>query len=103
MSAGFSLEARMKYLISRGAAVVLTATSMVGCTPDWATQNAAPYILEVAGINGGATFNSDVGFPVTNDDVIVAINILRKNNQASLSTSPVEHVYLESYEVRYFR
>ena len=92
----------MKFLKS-GAAVLLTATSFVGCTPEWASQNAAPYILEIAGINDGATFNSDVGFPVVNDDIIVDVNILRKNNNPGLNTSAVEHAYLESYEVRYFR
>ena len=89
--------------LKRGAAVLLAATSFAGCTPEWATQNAAPFILEIGGINGGATLNSDVGFPITNDDVVVEVNFLRKNNNPGLNTSPVEHVYLESYEVRYFR
>lgn len=92
----------MKYLI-KCAAVAVAAASFAGCTPEWARQNAAPYILEIGGINGGASFNSDVGFPVVNDDITVEVNILRKNNQSGLSTSAVEHVYLESYEVRYFR
>jgi hypothetical protein len=102
MSAGVLVGGKsMKYM--RGVAVLLTATSFFGCTPEWASQNAAPYILEIAGINGGSTLNSDVGFPVTNDDVTMEVNILRKNNQSGLSTSAVEHAYLESYEVRYFR
>ena len=92
----------MKYLI-RGAAVVLAASGLSGCTPDWATQNSSPYVLEIVNINDGATLNSDVGFPITNDDVGVEMNIFRKNNNTRLSTSAVEHVYLESYEVRYFR
>jgi hypothetical protein len=92
----------MKYLI-RGAAVLLAASSFAGCTPDWATQNSSPYVLEIAGINGGGTFNSDVGLPVVNDDIAVDVNIFRKNNNDTLGTSAVEHVYLESYEVRYFR
>jgi hypothetical protein len=92
----------MKYL-SRGAAVILAAGSLVGCTPEWARNNASPYVLEIAGINGGSTLNSDVGFPVVNDDVAVIVNAFRKNNNPGLDTSAVEHLYLERYEVRYFR
>ena len=96
----------MKHLV-RGFAILLVASAFVGCTPEWARQNSSPYILEIAGISGesgaGSPVISDVGLPVTNDDVAVTLNIFRKNNNETLSTSPAERVYLERYEVRYFR
>ena len=79
------------------------AVSLAACTPEWARHDASPYVLEIAGVNGGSSFNSDVGFPVTNDDVTVDVNILRKNNNSSLAVSAVGHVSLESYEVRFLR
>jgi hypothetical protein len=92
-------------------AVVLAAP---GCTPDWATQNETGFILEIASIEGtsasnssgpGGEIRSDVltAGSVFNDDAIVAVNVLRKNNNVDLSTTPVEHVYLDRYEVVYFR
>jgi hypothetical protein len=88
----------------RGAALLAAgAVSLSACTPEWARQNASPYVLEIAGINGGATVNSDVGLPVTNDDVSVTVNIFRKNNNPSLGVSAVGHVSLESYQVRFLR
>jgi len=95
----------MKFL-TRGVALLALA-SLAACTPEWAKQNAAPYVLEIAAISGGSgdgsAFLSDVGLPVTNDDVEVTVNIFRKNNNGTLGTSAVEHVYLERYDVRYFR
>lgn len=79
--------------------------SSVSCTPDWASGNNTPYILEISAINANAPLRSDVliGGSVVNDDVLVTVNLFRKNNNPTLSTSPVEHVYLERYEVRFFR
>lgn len=81
------------------------ALSSVSCTPDWATGNNTPYILEIANINGGSPLRSDVlnGGSIFNDDVLVSVNLFRKNNNTTLSTTPVEHVYLERYEVHFFR
>jgi hypothetical protein len=81
------------------------ALSSVSCTPDWATANNTPYILEIADINGGSPLFSDVleGGGIDNDDVLVTVNLFRKNNTAGLQTSPVEHVYLERYEVNFRR
>ena len=76
------------------------------CVPDWAETNNAPYILEIASVtNGDGTLPilSDVSFPVVNDNALVTVNIFRKNNNDTLSTSAVEHVYLKRYEVRYLR
>jgi hypothetical protein len=93
------------------AAVTLAAA---GCTPDWATRNETGFIMEIASITGantaqssgqGGEIRSDVltNGSVFNDDAVVAVNVLRKNNNADLGTSPVEHVYLDRYEVVYFR
>jgi hypothetical protein len=93
--------------IPRGAVAGLGALVLAGCTPDWATRNNTPYILEIASINAGATILSDVAVgdaeTVVNDDAAVTVNLFRKNPSPDLATSPVEHVYLERYEVRYFR
>jgi hypothetical protein len=79
---------------------------MNGCVPDWAQQNSSPYIMEIASItkaDGSLPILSDVSIPVVNDDAAVTVNIFRKNNNPALGTTPVEHIYLERYEVRYFR
>jgi hypothetical protein len=97
------------------AALFATVTGFVGlsfvaCVPDWAQQNATPYIMEIASITnaeGELPILSDVNDAKTggfeNDNAVVTVNLFRKNNNADLSTSAVEHVYLERYEVRYFR
>ncbi|MBI3932637.1 MAG: hypothetical protein HY317_04420 [Acidobacteria bacterium] len=79
-----------------------------GCTPDWATQNSTPFVMEVAGITGGdgdVPILSDVltDGAVVNDEARVTVNIFRKNNNGDLATSPAEHIYMKRYEVRYFR
>jgi hypothetical protein len=89
-----------------GVLVAAAAVAAAGCTPDWATSNETPFILEIARIAGpgGATpFLSDVSFPVENDEAQVTVNVFRKNNNPDMGTSAVEHVYLTRYEVRYFR
>jgi hypothetical protein len=88
------------------AVVAAIALASGGCVPDWASQNDAPYILEIGSItnaDGTLPILSDVSFPVINDNAVVNVNIFRKNNNASLGTSAVEHVYLKRYEVRYLR
>jgi hypothetical protein len=86
-------------------AVVAVGLAGTGCVPDWAQTNSAPYILEISNIQPTHLF-SDVQIgegSIENDDVQVSVNAFRKNNNANLNTSPVEHMYLERYEVRYFR
>jgi hypothetical protein len=95
--------------------VVAVGLAMVGCVPDWAQQNSSPYIMEIASITdseGELPILSDViGFDdetgqdtgVINDNAQVVVNIFRKNNNPALGTSPVEHIYLERYEVLYTR
>jgi hypothetical protein len=84
-------------------------TVSLSCVPQWAKDNSSPFILEIESINGGSAIICDVlsGDPpdqtVVNDDAAVIVNAFRKNNNPDLGTSPVEHIYLERYEVRYFR
>ncbi len=89
-------------------AVVALATS--GCTADYATQNNSSLHMEVAGIAPlggeiGGQLQSDVASDTGtafNDDVAVTVTIYRKNPGVT-STSPLEHVFLDRYEVRFFR
>jgi hypothetical protein len=90
---------RVLGLIAAAAIAILGETA---CTPDWATENDSPFIMEISAINGGNPVLSDVSTMV-NDDVSVDVNVLRKNNNPDLGVSPVEHLYLESYEVRFTR
>jgi len=98
----------MKSLMGMG--VVGLAVSMAGCVPDWARENETGILMEVAGISGapgsqgqtdGDVLFSDVSQAI-NDDAVVTVNVYRKNPTVT-STSPLEHVRLESYQVRYFR
>lgn len=92
-------------LVGYVALLASVALATPGCVPGWATDNETPFILEIAKIEPGTTtpFFSDVSFPVVNDDAVVSVNVFRKNNNPEMDTTPVEHVYLERYEVRYFR
>jgi hypothetical protein len=98
----------MKPIVA-SAAFALVGLTLAGCTPPWAKTNSSPYIMEISGIAGssgvGSTLRSDVltDGSVFNDDAVVSVNIFRKNNNPGLGVSPVEHIYLERYEVRYFR
>jgi hypothetical protein len=89
------------------------AVASFGCTPEWARENETGIVMEIAGIEGVAGGNqggggegssilfSDVSAAI-NDDAIVTVNVYRKNPLVT-ATSPLEHVRLESYQVRYFR
>jgi len=94
--------------------IAVAAVAASGCTPDWARQNDSGYIIEIAGIQGGTAggssgqggeIRSDVitRGSVFNDDAVVTVNLIRKNNNPGLSVSPIEHAYLDGYEVVYFR
>lgn len=87
------------------AVVVAVGLSSGACVPEWAQQNTSPYILEISNIQPLHVFSDvQVGAgSIENDDVQVSINAFRKNNNPDLNTSPVQHMYLERYEVRYFR
>ena len=90
--------------------VVGLGVSMASCVPDWASENETGLIMEIAGIEGtpgsqgqdaGDVLFSDVSQWI-NDDATVTVNVYRKNPDVT-ATSALEHVRLESYEVRYFR
>lgn len=94
------------------AAVLLgVAAVSFGCTPEWARENETGIIMEIAGIEGieggedggtvGEILFSDVSAWI-NDDARVVVNVYRKNPTVE-ATSPLEHVRLESYQVRYLR
>ena len=94
--------------------IAVASLAAAGCTPDWATQNESNFIMEIGSITGtnitnssgqGGEIRSDVltTGSVFNDDASVAVNVLRKNNNPDIANPPVEHVYLDRYEVVYFR
>lgn len=95
----------VKGVMAVAALGLLAGLGLTGCTPDWARENSGSYIMEIASIAPSTLYSdvvSDSG-SVSQDDADVDVNIVRKNNSGSLSVSPLEHVYLDSYEVRYFR
>jgi hypothetical protein len=90
------------------------AVSMAGCVPDWAKENETGLIMEIAEIvtfaggeesgTASSILRSDVvtDGSVFNDDAVVTVNLYRKNPTVT-ATSALEHVRLESYQVRFFR
>jgi hypothetical protein len=103
-SRGLSWRKKMKALW----VVVIGCFALAGCTPDFATENDSTVLLRIADIEGasatqadGDVLFSDVsdGF---NDDAVVTLHLFRKNPTV-VSTSPLEDVLLERYEVQYFR
>lgn len=90
-----------------GTAALALLLGLLGCAPDYVTDNAAQVNLIVATINGGAPLNSDVRIGpsstgVCPDYVDVAVAVRNKNPNAPAPSVP-NAVILNSYEVRYFR
>lgn len=90
--------------------VLIGCLALAGCgiSPDYATENDSTLLLRIAKITGssatqpdGDILFSDVsdGF---NDDAVVTLQLFRKNPTVE-SSSPLEDVLLERYEVQYFR
>jgi len=86
------------------------AAAMTGCVPDWARENETGLLMVVADITGepgstgqdaGDVLFSDVSQWI-NDDATVVVSLFRKNPTV-VTTTPLEDVRLESYQVRYFR
>ena len=85
--------------------------SLGGCTADWAKQNDSSILFEIGRIQAasntvssgasGSVLYSDIS-QFINDDVQVDVNIFQKNPNITAS-SPNNHVYIESYNVRFFR
>ena len=92
--------------------VTALAVASFGCVPEWARDNETGIIMEIAGITGvaggegqggteGDILFSDVSAWI-NDDAVVTLNVYRKNPTVA-GTSALEHVRLESYQVRFLR
>ena len=89
--------------------LLLGALGLTSCgVPDFVEQNETGLILRITDIVGesasqdpGDILYSDVsdGF---NDDATVSLDLIRKNPSV-LSSTPLEDVLLERYEVRYIR
>lgn len=82
--------------------------SLGGCTADWAKQNDSAILFEIGQIralshtvSNCCILYSDIS-QVFNDDVQLDINIFQKNPNITVS-SPNNHVYLDTYRVRFFR
>lgn len=96
-----------------GSVLCASVLALGGCTADWAKQNDSAILFEIGQIRassatvdqaGGGSSNilySDVS-QVINDDIILDINVFQKNPNIS-AASPNNHVYLDTYRIRYFR
>lgn len=93
------------------AVLCVSLVPLAGCTADWAKQNDSALLFEIGRIRAvsnsvttgasGSILYSDIS-QVVNDDVEIEINIFQKNPNITAS-SPNNHVYLDSYSVRFFR
>jgi len=82
----------------------LTALTAVGCAPDYVTQDQSSVLFRVVTVNGGAPLVSDVsiGGTVIADNVDVVLAVRAKNRQIPTPQVPMA-VFVERYEVRYYR
>lgn len=93
------------------AVLCVSLASLAGCTADWAKQNDSAILFEIGRITAvsnsvttgasGSILYSDIS-RVINDDVEMEINVFQKNPLITVS-SPNNHVFLDSYSVRFFR
>jgi hypothetical protein len=84
------------------ALVIFLALGMVGCVPDYVTQDEADVLFRIVAINGGAPFSSSV--TALGEDVVEVLTAVRVKNQnfANVPQVPMA-IQIEQYEVRYFR
>jgi hypothetical protein len=85
--------------------VVAVAAMSFGCVPDWARDNETGIIMEISRVGDASGFPGPIFVDVRSTSAELAsvlVNVYRKNPDVS-STSPLEHVRLESYQVQYFR
>jgi hypothetical protein len=87
--------------------VALVALAFAGCVPDFAKNNQSGLLMVISGIRGannaaGAPMISSVRLPAVNDDAILTVSVFRKNPNVG-TTNSIEDVYLDRYEVRFFR
>jgi hypothetical protein len=95
----------------QAALALILGGAVVSCTPDWARQNETGLIMEIARVQSGGTgattgtasdfILSDIS-NFQNDNALLTVNVFRKNPTVA-STSALEHVRLERYEVRFTR
>ena len=96
-----------------GSVLCASLLALEGCTADWAKQNDSAVLFELGQIRAAsATVDSAAGgssnilysdiSQIINDDIILDINIFQKNPNITAS-SPNNHVYLDSYRIRFFR
>jgi hypothetical protein len=89
------------------AASLALALAVLGCASDYVTENDASVFMRITSINAGAVLDSDIRFGegssfVCEDEVDVAVAVRNKNPNAPVPSVP-NAVFLQSYEVRYFR
>jgi len=97
-----------KSLAALAVLAVVTSGGITACTPDFASDSQASVILKITKITGesgedqeeGDFLNSDV-FPVFNDNAV--LDFLLQSKNPTTTAGPHEAVFLERYEVRYFR
>ena len=92
--------------LALAAVVAAAALSMWGCNADYVEDSAAPVMLQIKSLNGGAQLDSDVrngefSTFVCEDEIDVETTVLNKNPNGPTAASAA--VKLESYEVRYTR
>src|SRR5262245_21397533 len=95
---------RSRALPRRVPLAVLGGLVLSACTADYATQGAAPVLLVMQNINNALPMDSDVRISnggVCPDGVALTVSVHGKNPNVTLGE--VGNVYLERYEVQYFR
>lgn len=80
------------------------------CTADFAEQNTSPVLFRIADINGGSPLDSDVlsgdassGFFIEPDLAPVTLAVRPKNQNFDNTPQVPAAVFVERYEIRYFR
>jgi hypothetical protein len=89
--------------------VVAVAMALTACTPDFVEQNSSSVLLRIVKVSSEAGEQeeesdfllSDVT-PNFNDNAVLTVEVLSKNPN-TLALGSFNDVYLERYEVRYFR
>jgi hypothetical protein len=94
------LLARLVPLVAFGALI------LPGCTADYATQGDATVLLSMDGVNGGLPMDSDVRISnggICPDGVSITLSSRDKNPISGADTGRLGDIFLERYEVQYFR
>jgi hypothetical protein len=85
-----------------GALVIFLALGLVGCVPDYVSQDESDVLFRISDINNTASFDSNLN-SLTEDVVAVTVAVRAKNpNFDNVPQVPLA-VFVEQYEVRYFR